>query len=123
MPDEREQRRKELIRDDWKRTVLEGGKWALVIWLLWPLQGAASGPINFTRVVLGILLFILFSGKLFYDTVVMGMIRQRRTTVRQDLMSLIGMVAGIAVVVGLAVMLVGLMMVQLFSQLSETGEQ
>lgn len=99
-------RRRAFLLKNWTRTVLEIGKWALVLWLLWPLRNASAGPLMFSRVALGVLLFVIFAGKLFYDTVIMGIIRQRRTTLKQDVVGLIGIVVALGLVVGLVLMLV-----------------
>jgi hypothetical protein len=103
--------------------VLEISKWALVIWLLWPLSQASEGSVSFVRVLMGILLFVIFAGKLFYDTIIEGAIRQRRTSVKQDVAGFLGMVAGIAVVVGLVVLLVGFMIVELMTMASQPSAE
>jgi hypothetical protein len=107
-------KKRKIVLKDWGQTALEVGKWILVLWLLWPLRHATSGPVDFTRVLLGILLFIVFAGKVFYDTIIMGILRQRRTSVKQDVITLIGMVAGISLVVGLLIVFVGYAIVQLY---------
>ena len=107
-------KKRKIVLKDWGRTALEIAKWVLVLWLLWPLRHATSGPVDFTRVLLGILLFIIFAGKVFYDTIIMGILRQRRTSAKQDLITLIGMVAGISLVVGLLVVFVGFAIVELY---------
>jgi len=111
--DEEARRGKRTFRlPDWARAGLEIGKWGLILWLLWPLRDASAGLLLFGRVALGVLLFVIFAGKLFYDTVIMGIIRQRRTTLKQDVIGLIGIVAGLGLVVGLVLMLVVLLFVE-----------
>lgn len=105
------------------RTILELAKWILVLWLLWPLRHAAGGPVAFTRIALGILLFVIFAGKLFYDTVIMGILRRRRTSVRQDLISMLGITLGIALVVGMLMLFVGFVFVELFRMIGGTQQE
>ena len=107
------ERRRAIIKD-WAKTGLEVIKWAFVIWLLLPIRQASSGPVNFTRVAAGILFFIIFAGKLLYDTVIMGILRQRRTSVKQDILTLIGMVLVLSLVIGLLMLFVGFLIVELF---------
>jgi len=103
----------------WKsagETVLELLKWAAVIWCLWPLArytGASEQPVSvpLTRVILGILFFILFGGKILYDTIIMDFIRQRRTTLKQDLVAFAGMVLAVIVLVGMVLLLVAALIV------------
>lgn len=114
--------KRKIILKDWGSTALEMGKWAVVLWLLWPLRHAPSGSVDFARVVLGILLFVIFAGKLFYDTVIMSIVRQRRTSLKQDILSLIGMILVMSLVVGLLVVFVGFVIVELI-QMSNRPEE
>ena len=91
---------------DWGSTGLEIGKWALVIWLLWPLAELEKMSFQPVRLLLGICLFVIFAGKVMYDVVIMDFIRQKRTSVKQDVMTLLGIVVGITLIVGLVVMIV-----------------
>lgn len=115
--------KRKIILKDWANTALEIGKWAIVLWLLWPLRDAPSGPVDFTRVVLGILFFVIFTGKLFYDTVIMGIVRQKRTSVKQDILSLIGMILVMSLVVGLLVVFVGFVIVELIQMSNRPGDE
>ena len=64
---------KKYLFKDCGTIVLEIIKWSFVIWLLWPLSRVSQevgpnqfrGLEQFTRVTFGILLFIIFSGKVF----------------------------------------------------------
>ncbi len=103
--------------------VLEIVKWGLVIWLLWPMRNAMSGPMEMGRVVLGVVLFIIFAGKLLYDTVIMGIVRQKRYSARQDFFSMIGIVLVLAVIVGLLIFFVGYVLVEIFRLSRRTGEE
>lgn len=120
VPLEGAERRRAILKD-WGSTVLEIGKWLLILWLLWPIRNATVGPIDFTRVLLGILLFIIFAGKLLYDTIIMGVLKQRRTSAKQDFFALLGIVAGLSLVVGLMLVLVGFAIVQLVQASNAEG--
>jgi len=73
----------------------EIGKWILVIFLLFPLISTMSGPINFSRVVIGEALLIIFIGKIFYDTIIWKFTRQRKTA-GQYFISLIGILVTVS---------------------------
>jgi len=88
--------------------VIEIGKWALIIWLLFPITGATKVLINFSRVALGIVLFVIFTGKLLYDVVFFPRQHQRESSVGKDLVSMIGIVSGIALLVLVLVVFVAL---------------
>lgn len=88
--------------------LLELAKWALVLWLMSPLAVAMHGPIDFSRVALGILLFILFTGKMLYDTILAPAKTRAERTPLQDVLAMIGSVAVIALAVGMMLVLVGL---------------
>ena len=121
MVDATEAHKRRYRKKEWRNTLLEVGKWALIIWLIWPLREASSGPIMFGRVALGILLFVIFAGKLFYDTVIHDIIRQKRTTAKQDVVTLIGMVVGVAVIVGLVIAFVGFLIIE-YLEMARSGE-
>lgn len=88
----------------------EGLRWALVIWLLWPLLGLVRGSVSVGRVVLGIALFVVFSGKLFYDTMISEFVRQKRPSLKQDMIGILGMIVGVLLIVGFVVVMVGLLL-------------
>jgi hypothetical protein len=104
--------RKKAVFKDWLGTALEILKWAFVVWLIWPIVELGRQRMSVARVVAGICLFVVFAGKLFYDTLITEFVRQRRTTAKQDLMALLGMVAAIFLLVGLVIVLVGLLITQ-----------
>ena len=105
--------RRKFISKQWGNTILETGKWILVLWLLWPIRGASSGPVDFVRVALGILLFIIFAGKLFYDTIIMDILRRRRTSIKQDIVTFIGIILVLSLVVGFLLVFVGYLLVEM----------
>ncbi len=120
VPLEGKERRKVILKD-WGSTALEIGKWLLILWLLLPIRDATSGPVDFTRVLLGILLFIIFAGKMLYDTIIMGVLKQRRASAKQDFFALIGIVAGLSLLVGLLLVLVGFAIIQLYKSSNSEG--
>ena len=116
--------KRKFILKDWGNTALEIGKWVLVLWLLWPIRGASAGPglVDFVRVAAGILLFIIFAGKLFYDTIIMGILRQRRTSVKQDILSFVGIILVMSIVVGFLLLFVGYLVIELMKMSQQTQE-
>lgn len=115
--------KRKFILKDWGNTALEMGKWVLVLWLLWPIRSVAAGPMEFFRVAAGILLFIIFAGKLFYDTIIMGILRQRRTSVKQDILSFVGIILVMSIVVGFLLLFVGYLVIELMKMSQQTQEE
>ena len=103
----RTSRRKAFFKD-WKTIVPEIGKWLLVVWLLWPLGRPVPGKLTVARIVLGGCLFVIFAGKILYDVIILDYIRQKRTSLKRDIVTLIAAVAIIALLVGLVLVLFGL---------------
>ena len=110
-PSDRRIRRKAVLRG-WAGTAVEIFKWAVVVWLLWPIVELGRQRLSITRVVAGICLFVVFAGKLFYDTLIMEFVRQRRTTAKQDLVALLGMIGAVLLLAGLVVVMTGLLILQ-----------
>jgi polyferredoxin len=92
--------------------LIEAVKWEAVIWLLLPLLGLTKGAISVGRVVTGICLFVVFTGKLFYDTMIAEFVRQQRTTWKQDLVAILGMIAAVVFLIGFVVFMVALLLTQ-----------
>lgn len=114
--------KKKLMLKDWGKTAFEVLKWAFIIWLLWPLSRLSQEGLNqFTRVLLGILLFIIFTGKVLYDTIFMGLIKQRRTSMKQDAILLLSVILVLCLMLGLVVFIVGLYLSQMGSVLQQNG--
>lgn len=89
-----------------KTIVMESLKWGFTIWCVMPLITVIDKPSGFYRVLLGILLFIIFSGKLFYDVIISEFVRQKRNTVTQDLLMLVGMIAFVLIFIGMVVFMI-----------------
>ncbi len=96
----------------------EVGKWALVLWLLMPIRKAMSERVDFARVALGILLFILFAGKLFYDNILDSLLKRKENQTSRDIIAMFGMAAAIALVIGVVVLFIGLFV---FSSIQNAG--
>ena len=62
------------------------------------------------------------AGKLFYDTVIMGILQQRRRSVKQDVFTLIGIVLALSLVVGLLFLFVGFLLVRMYEISQSTQE-
>ena len=88
--------------------LLEIGKWGLVIWLILPIKDALDASVDFGRVALGVLLFVIFAGKLLYDVVFFPRQHQVESSVGKDVASMVGIVVGIALMVCLLVLFVAL---------------
>lgn len=92
--------------------LIEVGKWTLIIWLILPIKDAWQSPVNFGRIALGIILFVIFSGKILYDVVFFPKIHRRESSPGKDLVSMIGIVGGIALLVCLLVFFITLLMIE-----------
>lgn len=104
------------LKSKWRSHLLEIGKWALVIWLLLPIQTARQGPVDFVRVSAGVILFVIFSGKLLYDVVFFSRQHRAESSAGKDILSMIGMVIGVALMVLFLVLFVAFF---LFDYLNE----
>ncbi len=100
----------------WFYRLLEFLKWAVIIWLLWPLSQSLEKPPSFPRIMLGILLFVIFAGKQFYDSVLSSSYENKT----RDLLSLLGTVIVLAIIVLAAVAFLGLLIYRTISRDVET---
>jgi len=83
-------------------------KWGVIIWLLLPIQHASQSPVNFFRVTVGVALFIIFIGKIFYDTVIQGLMRKKRDSLKKDMITLVGIIMIIGLIVGFLIFFISL---------------
>lgn len=97
----------------------EIAKWAFVLWLFLPLMHSYEVTIDFGRVALGIVLFVIFSGKLLYDVVFFPHQQQSENAPGKDILSMIGIVSGIALLVFLLVFFIALFVVNYMSETVE----
>ena len=110
------------IFKEWSGTALEILKWLFVLWLILPMRSPKGTLLEFARIMLGYLLFIIFGGKVFYDTIIMGMIRQRHVSAKKDTLMFFGMVLIIAVIVGFVIVLMGILFIGYINN-SQGGSQ
>jgi len=87
-------------------------KWGVIIWLLLPIQYASQTPVNFLRVTVGIALFIIFTGKIFYDTVIQNLKKRKSDTLKKDMITLVGIIMIIALIVGFLIFFISLYVVE-----------
>jgi len=88
--------------------IKEIGKWALLVWLLWPLTQSMNRPASFPRIMVGILLFILFAGKTLYDSVFENYRKGAHRNKYMDLLIMVGTVTVVAILIGAVVVFTGL---------------
>jgi hypothetical protein len=98
---------------EWRGFFAELLKWGIVVLLIWPVFHPKGGLLEFTRVVIGEALLIIFIGKLFYDTVIWKFTRTRRSA-KQNFAALLGMLVAIGTVMILFFLLVGFTLLQYF---------
>ena len=96
-----------------KTLAIESLKWGFVLWCISPLITVIDQPTQFYRVLLGILLFIVFSGKLFYDVIISEFVRQKRNSVTKDLLMMLGMIGFILFFIGMIVLMIVVAVMQL----------
>ncbi len=82
-------------------------KWGLVLWLLFPLRKSATGSAAFIRIAFGILLFVIFTGKLLYDSIFDAYKQNSERNNVRDLLRMVGIVSIIALAVGAVVFSIG----------------
>ncbi len=105
-----------------KATLLEIAKWLLVLWLMSPLALAMHGPIDFSRVALGILLFIIFTGKFLFDSIIAPLKTRTERTALQDVIMMFGVVTVIGVAVAMMILLVGVYVMKLLGSQNQQME-
>ncbi len=106
-----------------KSTLIEIGKWVIVLWLMSPLALAMNGPVDFSRVALGLLLFIIFTGKLLFDTIIAPLKTRTERTALQDVIMMIGAVTAVGLAVTMMILLVGVYVMRLMVEQSRLPGQ
>lgn len=99
--------------------VWEVSKWALVVWLLLPLRNSMTEHVNFNRIILGILLFVIFGGKVFYDTVLDSFKKRPERKPIVDLVVMVASIAVIALIVGISIVFIGYF---IFTGMQDSGD-
>jgi len=102
---------------NWSAILVELAKWILVLWLLLPLQRPLYSVVDFIRILLGVLLFIIFAGKLLYDTLIDAFWRKSRHHPIKDLFIMIAIISAIAFIVGSFVVFVGYFLISSWNNL------
>jgi hypothetical protein len=105
-----------------KPAFLEFAKWILVIWLLFPITMVQEKVISFPRIMAGIMLFVVFSGKMFYDIMLKKRNRDNERSNAADLLAMIGMVVVISTIVGLFIVMIGFLVVSGMQQATAPQE-
>ncbi|MBN1480430.1 hypothetical protein EH223_20445 [candidate division KSB1 bacterium] len=100
--------------------IFEIVKWGIVLWLLWPLLSFQAERMSLWRVVLGVMLIVIYVGKMFYDFILGNFKRQKERYTVADLLLLVGAIAIIAIIIGGTILLVGFYVV---TQLQEATSQ
>lgn len=106
-----------------KATLREIAKWLIVLWLMSPLALAMRGPVDFSRVALGILLFIIFTGKLLFDSIIAPLKTRAERTALQDVIMMFGVVAVIGLAVTMMILLIGLYVMKLIESQNQPPGQ
>ncbi|MFC1568668.1 hypothetical protein ACFL4L_00405 [bacterium] len=99
-------------RKSWLDTILEVAKWGAVLFLLWPMVTLHRGQFSLVRVLAGIVLFVIFAGKLLYDYLIMDIMKSHRVTLKKDIVTFLGIVLGAALIVGLVLFTFALFIIQ-----------
>ncbi|MBN1780670.1 hypothetical protein JW948_06050 [bacterium] len=76
-------------------------KWGLVLFLLWPLVTLGTQKVHLVRILTGIVLFVIFSGKMLYDYVIISAMKRTRISLKKDIVSFLGIILGAAFLVGI----------------------
>ncbi len=105
--------------------VKEIGKWALAFWLVWPITQGASSRLSFYRIMLGILLFIVYIGKMFYDIIIDSYHKREHPNKYIDFLIMVGSVTFIALIIAAAIVITGLVIFEMASDAAQepTGHE
>ena len=112
------------LRSIWQkifRYVLEIGRWVVVVYLLYPLRRRMYFPLEFVRSALGILLLVLFSGKLLYDRVLWKSWVNPSRDLGRDLLTTAISIALVGLVVAAAIFFIGLYLANLLQEMGDPG--
>ena len=90
---------------------LEIAKWGIVVWLLWPMLTFQAERMSVWRLVFGVMMAVIFVGKMFYDFILDNFKARRERYTIVDLLLLVGFIAIVAVLIGGTIVLVGLYLV------------
>jgi hypothetical protein len=98
------------------RFFIDIAKWLLVAWLLYPLRRRMQLPLEFARSAAGILLFVIFAGKMLYDSVIWRQLTGASRDSPRDLLSIVAIIFIIAMLLGVALFFVGLYVASIYQR-------
>ncbi|MBN2104967.1 hypothetical protein JW835_13080 [bacterium] len=101
----------------WAEIILEIFKWGLVLFLLWPMTTIQRGQFNLVRVLAGIVLFVIFAGKLLYDYIILDLKRSHDVSGKKDIFTFLGVVLGAALLVGLVLFVFALFIIMYVAEM------
>jgi hypothetical protein len=104
-------------KHEWKDVGVEVLKWGWVLFLFWPLIRLQEGKFSLIRILAGIVFFVIFSGKLLYDTLIQDYIRRRNISRKRDLITFLGIILAASLIVGIVVLVFALYVLQLAVEL------
>jgi len=88
--------------------IKEIAKWGLFVWLIWPITYSMQTRMSFPRMMAGILLFVLYIGKLFYDVFYDTFRHRENKNKYVELLVTVGAVTFVAILVGAIALFIGL---------------
>jgi uncharacterized membrane protein YcjF (UPF0283 family) len=92
--------------------VLGIAKWVIVVWLLWPLLTLQAEKMSLWRMMLGIMLVVIYVGKMFYDFILDHFKQKKERYTVTDLLMLVVFIAIIAIIIGGTILLVGMLVMK-----------
>mgnify|MGYP006281297465 FL=1 len=87
--------------------LVEIGKWGIVVLLLWPLITFQAEKMSLWRLLLGIVLAVIYIGKLFYDILLDNFRQRKEQYTLKDLLTLVGFIVLVAILIGGAIVIIG----------------
>lgn len=94
----------------------EIGKWSVIVYLFWPLIAMQGSKMPLWRMMLGVLLLVIFIGKLLYDYVLDTFNQYREKSPLGHLISMIVSISIIAVIIAGLIMLFGYYAISQYQQ-------
>jgi len=98
------------------RFFIDMAKWLLVAWLLYPLHRRMHLPAEFARSAVGILLFVIFTGKMLYDSIIWKQLTGSSRDSARDVLSIVAIIFLIAMLLGVILFFVGLYLASIYQR-------
>ena len=95
---------------------LEIAKWLIPIWALWPLLTFQAEKMTLWRMMLGVLFTVIYLGKMFYDLLLDNFKQRKERYTIVDLLMLVGFITIVAVLIGGAILVVGMYVTTQFQE-------